>query len=94
MLEQAEYGLAVAGELLGSDIPGQIGNAKSWIRCGIFRKVVRKNNRHVGVVRQLYLGWQFDLSVSIDCSDRLAHRARLDNYSVATIAFYLCLTEG
>jgi hypothetical protein len=46
----------VAGEILGSDILGQIGNAKSWIRGGIFRKVVRKNNRHVGVVRQLYLG--------------------------------------
>jgi hypothetical protein len=48
--------LEVAREILGSDILGQIGNAKSWIRCGIFRKVVRKNNPHVGVVRQLYLG--------------------------------------
>ncbi len=67
----------VAGEILGSDILGQIGNAKSWIRCGIFRKVVRKNNRHVCIVRQLHLGWQFDLSVSVDCSDRFAHRAQL-----------------
>jgi len=30
----------VAGEILGSDILGQIGNAKSWIRCSIVRKVV------------------------------------------------------
>lgn len=67
----------VTGEIFGSDILGQIGNAKSWIRCGIFWKVVRKDNRHVGVVRELYLGGQFDLSVSVDCSDRLAHRARL-----------------
>lgn len=53
----------VAGEILGSDILGQIGNAKSWIRCGIFWKVVRKDNGHVGVVRQLHLGGQFNLSV-------------------------------
>ena len=44
--------LQVAGEILGSDILRQIGNAKSWIKCGIFREVVWKNNRHVGVVRQ------------------------------------------
>jgi hypothetical protein len=67
--------LQVAGEILGSDILGQIGNAKSWIGYGIFRKVVQKDYRHVGVVRQLYFRWQLNLSVSVDCSDRLAHRA-------------------
>jgi hypothetical protein len=67
----------VAGEILGSDILGQIGNAKSWIRGCIFWKVVRKDNRHIGVIRQVYIRWQFDLSVSVDCSDRLAHRAQL-----------------
>lgn len=68
----------VTGEILGSDILGEIGNAKSWITFGVFTKIVRKGNRHVGVVRQLYLRWQLDLSVSVDCSDRLAHRRNYD----------------
>ncbi len=67
----------VAREILGSDILGQIGNPKRWIRCGMFWKVVREDNRHIGIIRKVYLRGTIRLSVSVDCSDRLTHRARL-----------------
>ena len=41
---------------------GRKGNVPS---CGIVRNVVRKNNRHVSVVRQLHPGGQLDLFVSV-----------------------------
>ena len=43
----------VAGEILGSDIVGQIGTAICWFRCGFVGKVGGAYTRRVGVGGEL-----------------------------------------